>query len=200
MLVRVRRRAPLSLAAEDLLAVSNGREPDVEEEGDEGAGGAREQFQATHGGYDPLMRERRDLDRMTSEMEELFADLCQVPRLVGHRRSFRPAVDVFATEDPPALTVVVDLAGVDADDLELALADGVLVLSGTRSREPSEVRRVYQHMEIEYGRFEARIPLVHRVDAEAASAGFSRGLLRIVLPLASRASGPVRVPIARTGE
>jgi HSP20 family molecular chaperone IbpA len=55
-------------------------------------------------------------------------------------------------------------------------------------------------MEIEYGPFEVRIPLIEAVDAEAAAADFSRGLLRVVLPLARRAAAPVRVPVARTEE
>src|SRR5207249_3508176 len=100
---------------------------------------------------------RRDKDRLKSEMEELFADLCQVPRLVSSRRGFRPAVDVYRIEDPPAVTVVVELAGVDPDDTDLALADGVLVVRGVRRRGRGDQRVV--HMEIDYGRFERQITI-----------------------------------------
>ena len=55
---------------------------------------------------------------MKSEMEELFADLCQVPRLVARRAGFRPALDVYRTDDPPAVTVVVELAGIDPDEVD----------------------------------------------------------------------------------
>ena len=61
---------------------------------------------------------------MKSEMEELFADLCQVPRLVARRAGFRPALDVYRTDDPPAVTVVVELAGIDPDEVDAAVVDG----------------------------------------------------------------------------
>ena len=54
---------------------------------------------------------RRDIDRIQEELDELFADLWQVPRFVGRRHGFRPHVDCFRTETRDALTVVVELAG-----------------------------------------------------------------------------------------
>jgi HSP20 family protein len=139
------------------------------------------------------MRSRKDTDRLKSEMEELFADLCQVPRLVASRRGFRPAVDVYRSQDPPAVTVVFELPGVDPEATEIALADGVLVVSGTRRREAGEQRVV--HMEIDYGRFERRIAIAEPVDAEAAEATYARGLLLVTLPIAERSSRPLRVEI-----
>jgi HSP20 family protein len=126
-------------------------------------------------------------------MEELFADLCQVPRLVSSRRGFRPAVDVYRTEDPASFLVVVELAGVDADAIELAMAEGTLVVNGVRRRRPGDHRVV--HMEIDYGPFERRIPIGEPVDAEAAEATYSRGLLVITLPVAERQSKTLRVEI-----
>ena len=143
------------------------------------------------------MRPRRHTDRLTHEMEELFADLCQVPRLVASRRGFRPAVDVYRSETPPVVTVVVELAGVDPDDTELALADGVLVIRGLRRRNPGDHRVV--HMEIDYGPFERRVPITDPVDAEAAEATYSRGLLVVTLPIAERPSRPLRVEITTRG-
>jgi HSP20 family protein len=144
------------------------------------------------------MHSRRDRDRLKSEMEELFADLCQVPRLVGSRRGFRPAVDVYRTEDPPTVTVVLELAGVDPEETELALAEGVLVVRGVRRRQRGEQRVV--HMEIDYGRFERQITISDPVDAEAAQATYARGLLIVTLPIAEqRPSRPFRVQITTGG-
>jgi HSP20 family protein len=140
---------------------------------------------------------RREIDRMKSEMEELFADLCQVPRLVSSRRGFRPAVDVYRTEDPPSVMVVLELAGVDPEDTELALAEGLLVVRGVRKRERTEQRVV--HMEIDYGRFERQIAITEPVDAEAAQATYVRGLLVVTLPIAERASRSHRVQITTKG-
>ena len=61
------------------------------------------------------VQKRRDVRLIHEELEELFADLWQVPRFAGLRRGFRPHVDCYRTDDPPAVTVVVDLAGIDPE-------------------------------------------------------------------------------------
>jgi HSP20 family protein len=128
---------------------------------------------------------RRDIDRLQGEIEELFADLWQVPRFTGQRHGFRPAVDCFRTAEPPLLTVVAELPGVDPESVQVAVEERSLHLSGARPR-PRVDGQVYQQMEIEYGPFERTIQLAVDVDVEGASAGFERGLLTITLPIAER--------------
>jgi HSP20 family protein len=175
------------------IHVSDRRKPEVEEEAEAGEA----DFEDAAHGYDCLMRSRKDMDRLKLEMEELFADLCQVPRLVASRRGFRPAVDVYRTEDPRAVVVVVELAGVDPAATELVLADGVLVIRGLRRRSAGEQRVV--HMEIDYGPFERQIPIAEPVDAEAAEATYSRGLLVVTFPVAERPTRRLTVQITTRG-
>ncbi len=134
---------------------------------------------------------RRDIDRLQGEIEELFADLWPVPRFSGPRHGFRPAVDCFVTNDPNQLVVVVELAGVDPESVEIGVAERTLTISGQRAR-PRVDGQVYQQAEIEYGRFERTIPLEQDVGAATASALYEAGMLRITLPVAKRA------PRART--
>ena len=138
---------------------------------------------------------RRDIDRLQGEIEELFADLWQVPRFAGVRRGFRPAVDCFETADPPELVVVVELAGVEAASVEITVEERYLTISGQRSR-ARVPGQVYQQAEIEYGPFGRRLPLARDVDPAAASATYEHGLLRITLPVAQRP--PVRTPVEIT--
>ena len=145
------------------------------------------------------MARRRDIERLSEEIDDLFSDLWQVPRFTGQRRAFRPEVDCFRTEDPPALTVVVDLAGVEPDDVRIDATPQALLVHGQRRR-PAARGRVYQQMEIEYGPFQCRVPLTAAVDTSAATATYDRGLLTVVLPLARRPTGPVQVPIAVEAE
>ena len=139
------------------------------------------------------MPRRRDIDRLQDEVSQLFAELWQVPRFSG-QGGFRPQVDCFRTEDPPALTVIVELPGVDPEALQVVAAEQTLVVAGERSR-PRSPRQTYERMEIEYGPFQREIPLADAVDVEHAEATYERGLLKIVFPLAARRSGPTRVPI-----
>ena len=129
---------------------------------------------------------RRDIDRLQGEIEELFADLWQVPRFSGLRHGFRPAVDCFQTAEPPVLTIVVELPGVDPESVQVALDERALTVSGERPR-PRVAGQVYQQMEIEYGAFSRTIQLAKDIDPASASAGYERGLLTITLPLAERA-------------
>jgi HSP20 family molecular chaperone IbpA len=140
------------------------------------------------------MARRRDIERLSEEIDELFSDLWQVPRFARQRRGFRPDVDCFRTDHPPTLTVVVDLAGVDPADVRVDATPEALLVRGERRR-PSGPGHVYQQMEIAYGPFECRVPLGAEVDTGAASATYESGLLEVVLPLTARAPRPAKVPI-----
>jgi HSP20 family protein len=52
-------------------------------------------------------------------------------------------------------------------------------------------------MEIDYGPFERRIALGESIDPGTAEASYENGLLSIRLPIAERATGPVRVNVTR---
>ncbi|HKQ17403.1 MAG TPA: Hsp20/alpha crystallin family protein [Solirubrobacterales bacterium] len=129
---------------------------------------------------------QRDVDRLQREIQELFADLWEVPRYSGLRRSFRPAADCFVTEDPPQLVVLIELAGVDPGSIEIAIEGTTLTIAGVRER-PRVAGQVYQQAEIEYGPFERVLELGRSVDAANAEAAYEAGLLRVTLPLVTRA-------------
>jgi len=137
---------------------------------------------------------RRDLGRLQDEIQDLIDELWAVPRFSGLRHGFRPQVDCLLAGDPPELSVVVELAGVDPDDVHLYADDEVLVIVGERRRPDSPGR--YQQMEIEYGPFQRRIALPERVDPSAARAEYARGLLTITLPVAEKVPPTGKVSIA----
>jgi HSP20 family protein len=137
---------------------------------------------------------RRDVDDLRDEIQELFADLWQVPRFSGIRHRFRPQLDCFRTDDPPQLHVVVELPGARPGELEVVAVGRTLVIGGTRER-PRVPGARYQQMEIEYGRFERRIELGVDVDTAAARAAYDRGILTIILPIAHSSPREERVSI-----
>lgn len=143
------------------------------------------------------MTGRRDLGRLQGEIQELLADLWQIPRVAGLRQGFRPPADCFRTDDPPELVVVVDIAGVAPEQVHILVAEGVLFVSGERTRPSSAQRPSYRQIEIDYGLFQRQIALGEEVDAEAARATYDNGLLTIVLPAArkSRSQSPGKATI-----
>ena len=117
------------------------------------------------------------------DVDRLFADLFPGGRH-GATNEARAPVDVYLTDGPPpALTVEVDIAGVDPAQVDVALVDNVLIVRGERRRTGGG-RRAYQHAEIAWGPFERRLRLGVSVDAASASAAYENGILRIRLPLA----------------
>ena len=124
----------------------------------------------------------RDLGDLQGEIQDLFADLWEVSRFSGLRRGFRPQCDCYRTDDPPALHLVVELPGVDPAAVRVVASDTALVVSGVRERPDPRGAR-YHQVEIEYGAFERRIELVEDVDAEAVTASYEAGMLRLEVPL-----------------
>jgi len=135
------------------------------------------------------------MDQLQQEIQELFSDLWQVPRFSGLRAGFRPHVDCFRTDD--ALTVLVELPGVDPDKVDLFVAEATLYLAGNRAR-PRVEGQVYQQMEIEYGPFRRQVQLDADLEVAHAHAAFERGILKIVLPITERQSAGARVSIEVT--
>src|ERR1051326_8891358 len=96
------------------------------------------------------MERKKPMAEVQQEIQELFSGLWQVPRFSGLRAGFRPHVDCYRTDD--ALTVLVELPGIDPASVDLFVADGNLYLAGERVR-PRSAGQVYQQMELDYGVF-----------------------------------------------
>jgi HSP20 family protein len=132
----------------------------------------------------------RDID----ELEALFADLWHGQRFVT-RRTFRPNVDSYHTDEPHELTVVVELPGVDPESIAVIVGERLLVVAGERPR-PVASGRVYQQMEIEYGPFQRQVRLAEDVDPAKARAEYERGILRIALPVSASPAPRGRISVS----
>ena len=131
------------------------------------------------------MDKRRELEHAAEEIEQLFADLWQVfPFSRGLRRGYRPQVDVYRTDEPATITVLVELPGVEPDDVQLIASPQALLVVGERRR-PRDCGH-YQQMEIDYGPFQRQITLAEAVDPDQATATYDRGILSIRLPIAPK--------------
>lgn len=105
---------------------------------------------------------------------------------------------MLQNDDPPTLTVLVELPGVDPDAVKLIAAPRVLVIAGERHR-PTDYGH-YEQLEIEYGPFQRKVLLSQDVDPERATATYERGILRVALPIAQKAPPGEGVSIqVRTG-
>lgn len=117
------------------------------------------------------------------QLDRLMAELYTEARNLGAGAARAP-VDVYLCDEPPALIVELDAAGVDPNRVEILLHEDLLVVRGERRRPVG--RRVYHHAEIAWGAFERRLRLNLPVDADRGSAAYAAGILTITLPLAER--------------
>ena len=102
-----------------------------------------------------------------------------LPRVMLAQPQWCPPTDVYET--PAAVTVTVELAGVDDDDLDMLLYDDAVVIEGTRRLQSAEPGGVYHAAEIRQGPFRLEVPLPAPVDAERIDARYERGMLRLRL-------------------
>jgi len=100
-------------------------------------------------------------------------------RLLAQPR-WRPDADTYETAT--TVEIMVDLAGIEEDDLEVQLFEDVLVVEGRRQLPSCQEGAVYHAVGIRQGPFRVELPLPAPVDAERVEARYDRGVLRITLP------------------
>lgn len=103
-----------------------------------------------------------------------------------------PAMNVWANEDSALVTA--ELPGVNADDLEIALMDDTLTVSGKRQTEGLEDGERLHRRERVYGEFTRTFQLPFTVEADSVEAAFEKGVLNIVLPRAE-ADKPKKITV-----
>lgn len=94
--------------------------------------------------------------------------------------AWAPQMEVFRRGD--RIVVRADVPGVNKDDLNIEVDDGVLTLSGERRAQNEENGDGWYRSERSYGRFERSIPLPEGVDANQCEATFNDGVLEVTLP------------------
>lgn len=103
-------------------------------------------------------------------------------RNIGERVAdwFAPRAEAKASDAFYEITM--ELPGVDKDDIDISLHEGVLVVKGEKHCERKEEGEGYFFSEREYGRFQRTFRLPGDVHDEKVSADFSNGVLKIRVP------------------
>ena len=102
--------------------------------------------------------------------------------------AFSPAFEVKETTDSFVLRA--DLPGVDEKDLDIAVHNGVLTVSGVRSAEERKDGENYMLYERQYGSFSRSFALPETADGDRIEASLKNGVL--ALTIAKRAEAKPR--------
>jgi HSP20 family protein len=137
----------------------------------------------------PLLSLHRDVNRLFDDVFRGFG----APALGGLGRSFDwPSVELGETEQE--IRVTAELPGLEEKDVEIVVAEDVLILRGEKRAEAEDKGRGYS--ERSYGSFERRIGLPRGVEQDKANATFKNGVLTITLPKSAAANENVRrIPV-----
>ncbi len=113
------------------------------------------------------------------ELEVYFNEVAH-GRPVGFVASakWRPRADVYETAD--TITVLVDIAGMEAGGFTIEFSEGVLTIAGERQLRPRQ-RSHYHAMEVQAGPFERRLRLPVPVDPASMVAQYTNGMLEVRL-------------------
>ncbi len=91
-----------------------------------------------------------------------------------------PITDVY-TEGDNKLTVEAHLPGFAAEDVDVSIDDGALVIQAERHEKTEETRKNYVMRE-STSSYYRRIALPEKADEESIAADFSEGVLKVTVP------------------
>ncbi|MCD2324416.1 Hsp20/alpha crystallin family protein [Sphingomonas sp. IC-56] len=148
-------------------------------------------LQSSSGRHSPFSQRLAPLGRLRAEMDRWFEDIpARLQQLQAGQIRFpmsSPAIDMTETDDGYQLTA--EVPGIDAEDVEISVTDGMLKIAGEKREERAESASDYSYSERSYGRFEREIALPHDADTSAIKARVTKGVLAITMPKDKSAEG-----------
>ncbi|MFW8588311.1 Hsp20/alpha crystallin family protein [Rhizobium beringeri] len=128
--------------------------------------------------HNPFLALHREMNRL---FDDVFRGFEGRSPTVSSRFMFEsawPKIEVSETERE--IRVTADIPGMDENDVELLLDNGVLTIRGEKRAENEDKDR--QFSERFYGRFERRLSLNSEVEEDKIAASFRNGVLTVTLP------------------
>ena len=110
-----------------------------------------------------------------------------------HMSAWVPTTDIFAKGED--LVIRVELAGARPGDVDVALSNGVLTISGERVSELDDEEVSYYVRERFYGIFRRAITLPEGIDESKINAAFKNGMLQITVQGGAAAAKPKRIQV-----
>jgi HSP20 family protein len=106
-------------------------------------------------------------------------------------RAFSPTTDIFETDE--ALTMLLEMPGVDRENIEISVENGVLTVEGKINFSKYEgLQPVYSEYNV--GPFRRSFRISSRIDQDKIKAEMQSGVITLVLPKAEEAK-PRRIEI-----
>ncbi len=118
---------------------------------------------------------------LQEEINQLFDDLFGAPQSApAFERNWAPVMDIV--EKDKGYSLHAELPGMDANDLQLEVSEGILTLKGEKKAHKEENEGSYMRRETTHGSFRRSISLPENADFDKAQANFKNGVLTLEVP------------------
>src|SRR5215211_1560050 len=119
----------------------------------------------------------REVDSLQSEMNRVFDTFFGGRGPDAAMRRWVPPMDLVEADDH--LVLRADLPGLERDDVNIEVKDGVLTISGERKAEHERKTDGYYRVERAFGGFSRSLSLPEGIDAAEITADFDKGVLEV---------------------
>jgi HSP20 family protein len=138
-----------------------------------------------------------ELLSLRQAMDRLFEDSYVRPSSSFGSAEHALALDTYST--PDALVVEAALPGVKPEDVDISVQANTLTINASSGEQKEQDEDGYSYREIRRGNFSRTLALPSGLNADAATASFENGLLRLSIPKAEEAK-PRQIRISPTHE
>ncbi|MFP4446564.1 MAG: Hsp20/alpha crystallin family protein [Desulfosudaceae bacterium] len=114
-----------------------------------------------------------------SMWDHLFGDL-SAPALFEREENWIPTIDMADNEKE--YVIKAELPGMNKDDIDISLGNGLLTLTGEKKQESKEDKDTYYYRESRYGSFSRSLRLPEDAAPDEVDATYKDGVLRVVVP------------------
>jgi HSP20 family protein len=134
----------------------------------------------------PIAKTNRGVSRFQPDLFDRFFGDFRWPTFSDEGdRWFSPSVDVSESDD--AITVKAEMPGMKKEDIDIAISEGLLTLSGEKKDEQEEKKENYHVRESRYGSFRRTVRLPAGVEADQIDANYKDGILTVSVPKSEKA-------------
>ena len=159
-------------------------------------------WKQTRGSESAVRNGRDPVAALQSDVNRAFADFLRIVNLPMASWSAAAAADggaavqVDVEETDKEVRVSAELPGINEDDIDVRVSDGMLVISGEKRADRKVDEDGYVLHERSFGRVERALPVPDGIDADAAQATFKNGVLTVTIPKTAQAqSSAKRIPV-----
>lgn len=129
-------------------------------------------------------------DTMNSLVNALFNS--DASDFASEGTEFSPRMDMKESED--AYTVKLTMPGIDKNDIDISVSDGVLTVKGETKEEAEDEKSTYLVREHKHYSYYRSVRLPSEVVADKAEAEYKNGVLKLTLPKAEEVK-PKSIPV-----